>query len=468
MSVMLRTVTLVALAAGLASCGPPAAREQAEALSLSPSLAPAPAASPPTVAPPPVSAFAEDAAIPVQNMIDLAKRFTPNRAVFEANRAAAAALVVEARAWANPELELAAGRARYREGDNPSVSVGGVSLKQRFELPGKRSARIDAAEAGRLLAERTAAVDGLALESEVRQAVVGIAAAELRREQADKAHELALTVQGIVAQRLAAGETDRGDLTRANADLAISRLEVDAARRDAEAARAVVRLWCGGERGGQLPQRFTVPDAVTDVVPEIPLAAMHQAALSTHPRLAVLDAQAAAVAGELNREERAWYPDLTVGVFGDRGSDTNDLGVTLGVEVPVWNRNQGGIAQARAEIARLAAERRNEQATVQRQVLAAWSHYDGERLQIAGLASEVVPATEESLRLKLLAYASGDVGLFDILEARRAAFAAQQALLSARVRAATARIELASAVGSFSALTVMNQTPSINSPGTAP
>ena len=460
MSVMLRTVTLVALAAGLASCGPPASREQVDA----PSLQPASAASPPSVGLPQVSSFAEDAAISVHSLIDLAKRFTPNRAVFEANREAAAALVVEARAWANPELELSAGRARYREGDNPAVSIGGVSLKQRFELPGKRSARIDAAEAGRLLAERTAAVDGLALEGEVRQAVVGIAAAELRREQADKAHELAVTVQGIVAQRLAAGETDRGDLTRTNADLAISRLEVDSARRDAEAARAVVRLWCGG----QLPQRFTVPDAVTDVVPEIPLAAMQQAALAAHPRLAVLDAQAAAVAGELNREERAWYPDLTVGVFGDRGSDTNDLGVTLGVEVPVWNRNQGGIAQARAEIARLAAERRNEQATVQRQVLAAWSRYDGERQQITGLASEVVPATEESLRLKLLAYASGDVALFDILEARRAAFAAQQALLNARVRAATARIELAAAIGSFADPSQVAPASSINASGNAP
>ena len=404
----------------------------------------------------------------MQNLIDLAKRVTPNRTVFEANRAAAAALVVEARAWANPELELSAGRARYREGDNPAVSIAGVSLKQRFELPGKRSARIDAAEAGRLLAERTAAVDGLALEGEVRQAVVGIAAAELRREQADKAHELAVMVQGIVAQRLAAGETDRGDLTRTNADLAISRLEVDAARREAEAARAVVRLWCGGEREGQLPQRFTVPDAVADAVPEIPLAAMQQAALSAHPRLAVLDAQAAAVAGALNREERAWYPDLTVGVFGDRGSDTNDLGVTLGVEVPVWNRNQGGIAQARAEIARLAAERRNELASVQRNVLAAWSRYDGERQQIIGLASEVVPATEESLRIKLLAYSSGDVGLFDILEARRAAFAAQQALLSARVRAATARIELAAAVGSFADPTQIAPASSINASGNAP
>ncbi len=451
MSIRFLTATLAALAAGLGGCGTPPPRSAAHpvaAVAMEARQASVPeresATSPPVLA--------DGADIPLADLVDLARRTTPTRELFAANRAAAAAAVSQAGAWANPEVEVGIGRARAREADEtgtrPATGIGGIRISQRFELPGKRSSRIMAAEAGRTSTERSAAVDALELELEVRGAAVAVALADLQAAQAAQAETLASQVHAAVESRHRAGESDQGDLARATAELATARLAREASSRDGEAARAALRTWCGDG----LPARFTVADALPEIPAELPLAKAQMQARATHPRLALLAARSGAAAAAVAREERAWYPDLTLGVSGSRETDTNDLGVSLGMEIPLWNRNGGGIAQAEAELAHVAAERRQEAALLERQVLAAWNTYDRERHQVAGLAGDLLPAFREALRVKLAAFTAGDAVLFDLIDAKRSLMEAEQALLDARARAALARIELARAVGTTTAL----------------
>ena len=163
MSVRLLTATVAALTAGLIGCGTPPPRTVEHPNVAIATGAPHTPAVPAAAQTPPPPQIADGAAVPVASLLDLARRTTPTRALFEANRAAAAAAISQAGAWANPEVEFGIGRARAREADESgtrtSTTIGGVRLSQRFELPGKRSSRIAAAEAGRTLADRSAAVD---------------------------------------------------------------------------------------------------------------------------------------------------------------------------------------------------------------------------------------------------------------------------------------------------------------------
>lgn len=447
MSVRLSSATLAALALGFAGCSTANLREEPRPATAAPpaqsaAVVMAPAAE--TLAP----TLADGAAIPVAVLVDLASRESPNRQMFEANRAAAAAAVSQARAWANPELEFSAGRAKAREADEngarPSTTIGGVRLAQRFELPGKRSARVATAEAERSIAERSSALDHLELEAEIRAAAVAVAVADARLVQAQREVELGTQVRAAVERRVQAGETDRGDLARAQVDQANAQLSAETARAEAEASRAALRIWCGAA----LPSRFTVADALAEAPPAVTLAEVQQRATATHPRLAVFDAQQAAGAAAIAAEERAWYPDLTLGVSANRETDTNDLGVSLGIDLPLWNRNDGGVAKARADLARLQAERRKELLDLQRQIVAAWNAYERERRQIDGLQTSVLPATREALRLKLAAYQAGETALMEVIDARRMELGAETALTEARERAAQARIDLTRAVGS--------------------
>ncbi len=441
MSVRLLTATVAALAAGLLGCGTPPRPDAPEQV-IDRGL-PQPVSGQAAVAPP----LSEGASIPVAGLIGLARRTTPTQAVFAANRAAAAAAVSQAGAWANPEVEVGIGRARAREADETgarsATTIGGVRLSQRFELPGKRSARIAAAEAGRALVEGDAAVDALELDLEVRASAVAVALADRQAEQAARAVTLATEMHAAVQARQKAGESDHGDLARATMELTTARLAQDAAARDGDAARAALRSWCGDA----LPNRFTVEDALQEVPEALPLADAQAQARSAHPRLALLAARSGAAAASLASEERAWYPDLTVGVSGSREADTDDIGVSLGMEIPLWNRNGGGIALAQADLSRVAAERRQELSQLERRVLAAWSAYERERHQISGLAGDLLPAAREALRVKMSAYEAGDAALFDLIDVRRGLLEAEQALLDARSRVALARIELARAIG---------------------
>lgn len=455
MSVRLLTATAAALAVGLIGCGTPPRANEHPRETVAPGIPHAASTLAADHVPP---ALSDGATVALASLLEFARRTTPTRALFAANRAAAAAAVSQAGAWANPEVEVGIGRARAREtdesGSRSSTTVGGIRLSQRFELPGKRSSRIAAAEAGRTLADRSAAVDALELDLEVRAAAVAVALADVQTTQAIQAEALATQVHAAVQARHRAGESDQGDLARATAELATARLAQDASARDGEAARAALRTWCGAA----LPTHFTVADALPDIPEALELADAQAQARATHPRLALLAAQASVATAAVAREERAWYPDLTVGVSGNRETDTNDLGVSLGTEIPLWNRNAGGIAQAQADLARVAAERRQELAQLERQVLATWSTYERERHQVVGLTIDLLPASREALRVKLSAYEAGDAALFDLIDAKRGLMEAEQALLDARSRTALAHIELARAVGTVAPIPLPTST----------
>jgi cobalt-zinc-cadmium efflux system outer membrane protein len=371
--------------------------------------------------------------------------------VFAANRAAAAAAETQAATWANPEVEVGIGRARAREpdaqGERSVATVGGIRLSQRLELPSKRAARRAAAAATSTVTERAGAVDTLELDLEVAAAAIAVALADLQAAQAAEAHRLATQVHATAGQLRHAGESDAGDVARAAAEMASTRLALAAASTEQDTARAVLRTWCGPS----LPAHFSVADAVPDSEPMLTLSAAVTQALADHPRLDLLTAQAAAANAALASEERAWYPDLTLGVEGNRESDTDDLGISLGMELPLWDRHAGGIAEARAEAVRSHADLQRQRADLERQVINAWNAAERERLQIRGIRDDLLPAAREALRLKLAAYAAGDAALVDLSDAQRGLLSAEQTLLAARAQAAQARLDLARALGGLRA-----------------
>jgi outer membrane protein TolC len=96
------------------------------------------------------------------------------------------------------------------------------------------------------------------------------------------------------------------------------------------------------------------------------------------------------------------------------------------------------------------AELRAEQQFIARTVELAWQTYDSQRLAVSALLGEAQSAADEALKAKLSAYAAGEVSLFDVLEARRAAQAVETSTLDARRTAAEAWLDLGRAVGTYS------------------
>lgn len=384
--------------------------------------------------------------VTVAQVVTIAREHTPTRAVFDAHRAAAHALVLQAQAIANPDVEAEGGQGRPRNGDSSDV-IGRITLRQRLELPGKRSSRISAAQAGVFVAEQDIRAFAVDLESAVREAIATDAAATVASEQARQAVELATRIAEAVQHRVDAGEGDRGDALRAELDRRQAVIAADQRNQESVAARRALHAVCGGG----LPGTFTIIDAWDDswrpTHDDVLLAAEH------HPRLERQRSLHALRVADVQREEAAARPDVTVGTFAGRGTDATEIGLTVAVDLPVWNRNQGGIAAAQADLQRSEAEAESERRTLKQTIDAAWATYQAAMSRRDRFISEMEPVTADLLKLRLHAYQIGDIGLLDVLDARRASQAIAEDTLASRVEALRARIQLQTALGRFVPIT---------------
>jgi cobalt-zinc-cadmium efflux system outer membrane protein len=433
-----RVLPLVAaLLAVLPACGPSRPTDTAAATAPAHAAAAAVPAPAPPAAPPPVETIAPGSALTIPQLLALAQRHNPTRAVFDANRRAAAAHVTQARAWDNPETEIDLGRARTTEGDH--LTIGGVSIRQRIPWPGKRSARINAAQAEHEVTESETRSLQLDLAGEVMATALDLALDQQALDQSQAGLTNARQILGIVEKRLSAGEATKADLLRARVDVLQAEQSSAALVSDLAAARASLNALCGGV----LPEGITIQVAL-DHLPATEREQAVATAQAKHPEFQRLLALLRQRQSEVARERSAAYPDLTIGVTGAKDTDSRSLGVSLGIDVPLWNQNQGGIESARAEVDRAQAELAVQRAKVLREVDAAWRAYDQARTQTQRYTREIRPAAQDALRLALSSYQAGESSLLDLLDARRTAQGVESAVLDAvrQVHAARVRLDL--------------------------
>ncbi len=445
-------VPVLALAVGLAALNGCADAPRAAA----PPMPDAPSATSPTLVavPAPVVASAAETiwepAAPLTGVVELstlveaAKRRHPTAQAVAAARLAAEARYAQAGVWANPGLEVSYSRTNPRimglETDRPY----GGRLSQRVEWWGKRSARVAVAAAQVAAAEAESAAALLDLEVEVRLAAISLATAQVQAEQTSTQAALAEELAKVVLQRQALGDIDRGQAARIRLEATTARLRHDAAVRKVALHLSVLRAWSGETVG----EDISIGDALTD--PQSAPDGKSISASTAHPRIrAALEAQRAAEA-QADVERQARIPDVTIGVFGDREYEKDTYGVTLGFEVPLWDRGAARIAAADAERSRLAAERAIAVLALGRERSAALGDWTASAAEVIALRDQAIPVAEEALRLRTTAFQSGDASLADVLDARRAALSVQSDLLDARRRHAEAQVRLLAATGAAS------------------
>jgi cobalt-zinc-cadmium efflux system outer membrane protein len=164
--------------------------------------------------------------------------------------------------------------------------------------------------------------------------VVASDGARLARESLD----LAVSLRTAVEKKLAAGEAT--DL-----DLRLSRLS------EATAASA----WLAARREED-EAHLRLVALVGDVPFTLPADPLTAAPLPTRPagtRTDLVAAQARVRAAEasLDRARAAAMPTVALGAFVERDGADLSVGPSIGLEIPLWNRNQAEIASGRGEAA---------------------------------------------------------------------------------------------------------------------
>lgn len=386
---------------------------------------PSPAAEPATVARP-GGAFATVRS--VDDAIAMALEQSPILRAADERRGARRGDRLQAGLLPNPEVSVEGenfvGSGPYRGTRALETTLG---VAQRLELGGKRSARVDVADAGTLLSERDYQAARLDL---VRNVSVAYAETVFARRATEIARELlrvADDVLRVVSERVSGGKEPLVQARKAEVARSTAVVMADRARRDEEIARRALAILIGVDRIEVVPDSSWYENVGPDPAIARPLPG---GAVAANPDYARWDAELARSRAGLTLEKATAVPDLTVGAGMRRFSDTNDSAVVLSlrIPIPVLNRNQGAIERAGRDLARTEYEAQQARLALEASLVDA-----NRRLSTAWKEAEefrrtIVPASEQAFDFAREGYSAGKFAFLEVLDAQRTLFDARARL----------------------------------------
>jgi cobalt-zinc-cadmium efflux system outer membrane protein len=342
----------------------------------------------------------------------------------------------------NPALS-AQGGAWYAS--NPVLYDFQISLGQRFELGGKRGARKRVASAERDAAVELVSSTRIELHAEVRRAYNAALVAQERVAVTLENETWARQFQDAARERMRLGAATQTEVNVAVAGLGRAIAANKEATRDVLIARQAL------ERALGLPGADLEP---TGALPTFPAAPANEAdvvaiALASRRDLAAMDRIRVARDASVTLADAQATPDPELSVSWARSQLEDNTGVLVGVSVdlPLWNRNQGGRAAARASKTRAEVELAAMRATVERDVRIALRRYRAAISAVEAFDKQVVGTLAENLELARQTLAAGKLGLLDINNVRRDLVESQLTYLNAVLEAVAARAELETSMG---------------------
>jgi outer membrane protein, heavy metal efflux system len=339
----------------------------------------------------------------------------------DASLEAADANVRGAGRWANPTLDVlqenVSGSGIYSGTERAETTY---SLRQPFELGGDRSARRRIAEREQDAAELGAHLRRLDLIEEVEHAFIDAQATTAALAVAENRLDVARELAAAVDRRVHAARDPLMAGSRARARLAEAEVELESARRAAVAARVRLASYWSGDPNFRID--FTSFE-------ELAAAPAGQGTAD----LALSEAQAGRADAALELERARRIPDVDLQAGWRQFTETDDTAMVFGLSMPlpIWDRNEAGVARARAERDRAQYEHRARERSLQRAQATLLGQLEAARTEVEALNERVIPASEEALELARQGYAMGGFSYIDVLDAQRALVDARMRRISA-------------------------------------
>jgi len=334
------------------------------------------------------------------------------------------------------EFSVSVGSARRRTEASRNLNEWDVAVERPIRLPGK--ARLDG-ELGSLGVAQAQSSLGDALHETARGLLRAWFGWLKARAQSDEWNSQAslLRRQGeVAARRVRAGDAPRLEQTLAEAAAAQAEAAaLQAGMRTAVAAAELTQHY----PGISLPEK---PVLATPTPVDQPHAYWHERILQHNHELAAVRAEVKRRQALIARSQADEMPDPTVGVrhASEAGGNERVTGVYVSIPLPGRARTattEGARAQMDMAVQKEAALLRKLNAEVAATHAGATAAYEGWRK-----AQFAAQAMERNAELIARAYALGEAGLNDTLNARRFAVEGRLAAATAQLDAAEARYRL--------------------------
>lgn len=361
----------------------------------------------------------------LQQALVLALEKNPELAVFSADIRAADGRRLQASLLPNPEVgvefENVAGSGDFSGAQSAETTL---QLSQLIELGGKRGQRVRVADHSRTVAGLDYEAKRLEVFRAVAQEFITVLGAQRRLLWAEEAVRLTEKFEPSARKRVEAGAASPVELTRFNLQIATAKIERDQIQRDlATARKRLAALWGSNEPG------FEQVVGDLEKLPAAPTLEESDQRLAQTPALKRWESEQARREAAVKLERANATPDVTVGAGYRHFNDPSESAAvfSLSVPLPLFNRNQGAIREARAEADKAAAERRTTEVRLRSDLRVAFDNLTSAKSQIVALKDTILPQAKDAFEKVNEGYLAGRFNYLEVVDA-------QNTLIEANVR----------------------------------
>jgi cobalt-zinc-cadmium efflux system outer membrane protein len=365
---------------------------------------------------------ASPAKIRLDELEQLAARNSPAIRQAEANVRAAEGRARQAGLYPNPVVGYTADE--IRTGDPHEGGKHGFFVDQTIVLGGKLGRRRDLFLAAVREAEAALAAQRAVVANTVRLRALRALAAERRVELSER---LARLVDEAVATSYGlfnVGQADKPDVLEIEIEQRQAQLDLLEARNDYGLAWQQLAAAVGNP---ELPVS-AIAATFDEALPNVDPAALLPEILSNSPQVQVARARVERARAGLGSARAERVPDLVVSGGMRYNREFRDVTggrvgwepfVDVGVEIPLFNRNQGNIHAAESEIEIAEAELRLVELGLRSQFSTVYTRFQNARRIAETYKTEIIPRAETAYRLYLDKYRQMTAAYPQVLIARR-------------------------------------------------
>lgn len=382
--------------------------------------------------------------ITLEDLEQRALRGNPTMRQAQAEIAAAHGRRVQAGLWPNPTIAYSGEEIR---GGQFGAGQHGAFIEQRFVLGRKLALSRNVAGREVAIAEVEAEEQKLRVLTAVRVAYFEVLTSQEALNLAR--HNIELTKANLVSsQRFNnIGQTDRSEVLQA--DIEVQRQELAASieetrlRRDWHMLAALI---------GEPTLPLTRLDGrLEQNLPSENGQQLLEALLSSSPAVKIADTNVSRSEAILARSRRESVPDLSVRAGLQQNNESLESAnrkvglqgfAEVGVQIPIFNRNQGNVSAARAELDRAKAEAERVRLVLRQRASAMVQTYNMSQQTVSRYQQQILPKARQLFDMQLKAWGQMTASYPQVLIAQQTLFSAQREYIQALQQLRTSSLAL--------------------------
>jgi len=330
---------------------------------------------------------------------------------------AAEARVLQAGMLPNPELEAEAeefgGQGELTGFDGSATSL---CLSQLIELGGKRSRRKQVASLERRLAGWDYEASRLDVLTETAKRFLVVLKAQQHLKLEKQSAAIAQKVNASVEARVAAGKVSPLEKVKAAVEIASSRIKLERSRRQLEVSRRrLAAQW------GSISPGFVAVKGLFRRVANLPGLPKLLNLAEDNPDMARWSTEVQVRQAALKLQQANRVPDVELSAGVSRFEESGDHAFAAGfsIPLPLFDRNQGGLREARMNLRKVIEEKRAARVAIVTGITATYEELLSYAATINLLENNLLPAARKAFDAAGEGYAQGKFNYLEVLDAQR-------------------------------------------------